>query len=132
MLNPEVRDALERGEVLPPSIAISKYPIGASLNILGRKWILQVLRDIGMRKIEHFNRLLKSIEGTSSRILSSRLRELEKAGLLRTVEEQTFKGVRWKFIEKGWGAHAILMSRTPSARTGILSRFSLTDTEGDD
>jgi len=110
-LDPVVREALEKGEVLRPVIPIESCPIVASLEILGKKWTLEILRDIGMRKNERFSQLLESVDGISPRILSRRLRELESAGLIRRIEEPASpRKVSWKFTEKGWDTLPILMS----------------------
>jgi DNA-binding HxlR family transcriptional regulator len=37
-----------------------------------------IIRDIGVYKIARFNRLLESISGITARVLSMRLKELEK------------------------------------------------------
>ena len=110
-LETPVREALDRGEVLVPAVPITSCPIAATLEILGKKWTLEILRDIGMRKNERFSQLLESVEGISPRLLSRRLRELEAAGLVNRIEESaTPKKVLWRFTEKGWDTLPILMS----------------------
>ncbi len=110
-LETPVREALEKGEVLRPAVPVSSCPIAATLEVLGKKWTLEILRDIGMRKRERFSELLESVEGISPRLLSRRLRELEASGLVNRVEESTSpKKVSWKFTEKGWDTLPILMS----------------------
>jgi DNA-binding HxlR family transcriptional regulator len=110
-LETPVREALEKGEVLRPAIPITSCPIAATLEVLGKKWTLEILRDIGMRKNERFSQLLESVEGISPRLLSRRLRELEASGLVMRVEESASpKKVTWKFTEKGWDTLPILMS----------------------
>ncbi len=72
-----------------------------------------VLRDITMRKVERFSDLLRSIQGITPRVLSMRLQELEKAGMIERVEnKKSPKMVRWNATEKGWDALPILMSYT--------------------
>ena len=63
-----------------------------------------------MMKKERFNQLLKSTPGLTPRVLSSRLRELEREGMIERVEEK--KGpnfVRWGLTEKGNDTIPILM-----------------------
>jgi DNA-binding HxlR family transcriptional regulator len=59
-------------------IIFIKCPIKTSLGVLGKKWTMLIIRDIGVYKITRFNRLLESIEGITPRVLSMRLKELEK------------------------------------------------------
>ncbi|HZC49999.1 MAG TPA: winged helix-turn-helix transcriptional regulator [Nitrososphaeraceae archaeon] len=48
----------------------------------------EIIRDIGFLKIERFNRILESIPGLTSRVLSMRLKELEKESFIKCVEEK--------------------------------------------
>ncbi|HEY6282988.1 MAG TPA: helix-turn-helix domain-containing protein [Nitrososphaerales archaeon] len=66
------------------------------LGTLTRKWALTIMADIGFRKINRFNRLLKSNPGLTPRMLSKRLRDLQKDGLI----EKAGLG-RWKTTHRG-------------------------------
>jgi DNA-binding HxlR family transcriptional regulator len=88
----------------------AKCPIQASLGVLGRKWTMLILRDIGFRKIDRFNRLLESIPGLTPRVLSMRLRELEEEGFIECVENNVSPMVvRWALTEKGRDVLPILV-----------------------
>jgi DNA-binding HxlR family transcriptional regulator len=50
--------------------------------LVGDKWTLVVLRDIIMVRRRYFQELLASNEGIASNILSSRLKQLEAAGMV--------------------------------------------------
>jgi DNA-binding HxlR family transcriptional regulator len=77
-------------------------PIKPDLGVLGRKWALLILADIGLRKVDRFSGLLRSNPKLNSRILSRRLRELEEAGMIRRVDTNRAPGpVRWTMTEKG-------------------------------
>jgi len=77
-------------------------PIRPDLGVLGRKWALLILADIGLRRVNRFSGLLRSNPKLNSRILSRRLRELEEAGMIRRVEKNRAPGpVRWTMAEKG-------------------------------
>ncbi|HWY28329.1 MAG TPA: helix-turn-helix domain-containing protein [Candidatus Sulfotelmatobacter sp.] len=77
-------------------------PIKPDLGVLGRKWALLILADIGLRRVDRFSGLLRSNPKLNSRILSRRLRELEEAGMIRRVEKNRAPGpVRWTMTEKG-------------------------------
>jgi DNA-binding HxlR family transcriptional regulator len=69
-----------------------------------------LLRDIGFRHIDRFNRLLESIPGITPRVLSMRLKELEEEGFIKCVEQkESPKIVRWALTEKGVDTLPILM-----------------------
>jgi DNA-binding HxlR family transcriptional regulator len=96
--------------VLRPDVKFQQCPIKASMGVFGRKWTMLLLRDIGFRKIDRFNHLLESIPGLTPRVLSMRLRELERDGIIRKMDDQTSPGiVRWTLTEKGEDALPILM-----------------------
>ena len=66
-------------------------PIVFSLDILGDKWSLVILRDILMRDKSHFRQFLASEEKIASNILSDRLESLAKDGLLTREEDPSNK-----------------------------------------
>lgn len=77
-------------------------PIKPDLGILGRKWALLVLADVGLRRVDRFSSLLRSNPQLNPRILSRRLGELEEAGMIRRMEKKRAPGpVRWVMTEKG-------------------------------
>jgi DNA-binding HxlR family transcriptional regulator len=80
------------------------------MRVLGKKWTMLVLRDIGLRRVNRFNRLLESIDGITPRILSRRLRELESHGFIERMEEKDSpKIVQWAVTEKGRDALPVLL-----------------------
>jgi DNA-binding HxlR family transcriptional regulator len=95
---------------LRPDVHFLKCPIKASMGVFGRKWTTLILRDVGFRKIDRFNHLLESIPGLTPRVLSMRLKELEKDGIIRKVEDSNYPTItRWSLTEKGMDALPILM-----------------------
>jgi len=77
-------------------------PIKPDLGVLGRKWAILILADIGLRKVDRFSGLRRSNPELNPRILSRRLRELEQAGMIQREEaRQAPKPVRWVMTEKG-------------------------------
>ncbi len=99
--------------VLLPQVKFVKCPIRTSLGVLGKKWTILIIRDIGFRKIERFNRLLESIPGLTPRVLSMRLKELEKEGLIECLKEnKTPMMVLWRLTEKGKDTLPILLMLT--------------------
>ena len=99
--------------VLLPQVKFVKCPIKTSLGVLGKKWTILIIRDIGFRKIERFNRLLDSIPGLTPRVLSMRLKELEKEGLIECIQKKkTPMMVLWRLGEKGKDTLPILLMLT--------------------
>ena len=89
--------------IIQPQVKFVNCPIRTSLGILGKKWTILIIRDIGVRKINRFNRILESIPGLTPRVLSMRLKELEKEGLIECIEKKKSSTmmVLWRLTEKG-------------------------------
>ena len=93
------------------NVEFADCPVETSLNTLGRKWALLIIRDIGVYGIDRFNQLLKSLSGIPEKVLATRLKELEKEGFLaRTVERAVPPQiVHWSLTEKGLDAARVGM-----------------------
>ena len=57
-------------------------PIETTFRIIGKKWAVLIIREM-FRGSTQFNRFLKNIEGITPKVLTERLRELEKLGILK-------------------------------------------------
>ncbi|MEE9277884.1 MAG: helix-turn-helix domain-containing protein [Dehalococcoidia bacterium] len=57
-------------------------PLGATLDIVGDRWTLLVVRDL-LRGRCRFNELRESVVGIASNLLADRLRRLEDAGVVQ-------------------------------------------------
>jgi DNA-binding HxlR family transcriptional regulator len=70
----------------------SGCPINLTLETLGDRWSLIVIRDIMFGNRRHYVDLLKlSEEGIASNILANRLDRLVQAGLLSRIQDPTHK-----------------------------------------
>ncbi len=93
-----------------PNYSFSNCPIQTSLGVLGKKWTLLILRDIGLLKIDRFNRILETLPGLPRKVLSTRLRELEREGFIECSErKKSPMVVRWTMTQKGKDTLPILM-----------------------
>jgi len=87
----------------PPSLSAPYHcPIARSLDIIGERWTILILRDLvrfGPRKFQDFERSLGSI---SPNTLSARLKRLEEAGIVeRRFYEQHPPRAEYVLTEKG-------------------------------
>jgi DNA-binding HxlR family transcriptional regulator len=106
----EISSTRNDQDTLLPQVRFIECPIRISLGVLGKKWTMLIIRDIGFRRIERFNRLLESIPGLTPRVLSMRLKELEAEGLIECSEEKRSPMmVLWRLTEKGKDTLPILM-----------------------
>ena len=80
----------------------SHCPIAYSLDILGDKWTLLVIRDMVLAHKRHFREFLDSAEGIASNILTDRLKRLEEAGIVsRRPDPENARQVIYELTEKG-------------------------------
>ena len=61
----------------------SLCPVSCTLDLVGDRWTLLVVRDL-VRGKHRYSQFLESPEGIPSNILADRLRKLRKMGLVRT------------------------------------------------
>jgi DNA-binding HxlR family transcriptional regulator len=58
-------------------------PIDNSVNILGKKFSLNILRNMILLQQKRFSEFIESIKGINSKTLSTRLREMEEDDLIK-------------------------------------------------
>lgn len=92
-------------------VEFADCPLTASLGLLGKKWTILIIRDIGIYGRDRFNLLLKSIPGIPSKVLATRLKQLEQEGFIEKFVEKSVppKIIRWSLTEKGLDAVRIGM-----------------------
>lgn len=70
----------------------SGCPINLTLEVVGDKWSLLVIRDIIFGRRRHFRELLtRSEEGIASNILADRLKRLVEEGILSRTDDPTHR-----------------------------------------
>ncbi|MDV3126420.1 helix-turn-helix transcriptional regulator [Mycobacterium sp. 21AC1] len=123
------------GRKLPVPPARSGCPINMTVELLGDRWSLIVLRDIMFSGNTHFRELLGgSIEGIASNILASRLAKLVDAGLLTREDDPSHRQkVDYRLTEAAiqlvpvlaqlgaWGAHWLDTAPELTIRAELLA-----------
>jgi DNA-binding HxlR family transcriptional regulator len=91
----------------------SSCPIACSLDLIGDRWTLLVIRDMMFLGKQRFEEFLESDEGISTNILSDRLKYLEQIGL---VEKQPYSNharrMNYKLTERGESLRPVLKAIT--------------------
>src|SRR5580704_854895 len=67
----------------------SGCPLNASVEILGDRWSLLIIRDMMLRGSRSFKEFLGSYERIATNILADRLRRLESYGIITTEPDPT-------------------------------------------
>jgi DNA-binding HxlR family transcriptional regulator len=69
----------------------SSCPINLSLEVIGDRWTLLILRDMVFAGKKHFREFLQSDEGISSRTLADRLQTLQEEGIVTRHDDPRHK-----------------------------------------
>ena len=96
----------------------SGCPVGISLDLLGDRWSLLIVRDMMVRGLRTFREFQRSGEGIATNILADRLHKLETGGILvREAADNDGRSTNYRLTAKGialapvllelliWGAH---------------------------
>jgi DNA-binding HxlR family transcriptional regulator len=114
----------------------SGCPINLTLEVVGDKWSLLIIRDMIFGNRRHFRELLtKSEEGISSNILADRLKTLVEQGIITKADDPTHKqkavySLTEQGIEllpvlaqmAGWGRKYLPVSEELSIRAQLLEQ----------
>lgn len=88
----------------------SGCPVSISLEILGDRWSLLVIRDLMVRGHRTFKEFQESGEGMASNILADRLRRLEAVGIITAeIAETDGRRVNYRLTEKGIDLAPVLL-----------------------
>ena len=83
-------------------------PIEVSLNILGKKWSIQIIRDLFKGKTK-FTQFLESNPQLSTKMLSMRLKELQASDIIKkTTKPTTPVEINYLLTSKGKRLNKIL------------------------
>lgn len=84
--------------------------MSVSLESLGDRWSLLIIRDLMVRGFRAFKEFEQSGEGIATNILADRLRKLEAHGILRPEAEETDgRRVNYRLTEKGIDLAPVLL-----------------------
>ena len=89
---------------------LKSCPIEATFKIIGKRWTVLIIREI-LRGNTQFNRFMENIEGITPKVLTERLRELERFGIIRRriVSEYPIR-VEYSLTDVGKGFEPVLLS----------------------
>lgn len=81
-----------------------------SLEILGDRWSLLIIRDLMVRGFRTFKEFLESGEGVATNILANRLKRLEASGIIVAEAEETDRRrLNYRLTEKGVDLAPVLL-----------------------
>lgn len=84
-------------------------PVDNTFRLVGKKFTIHILRNMSILNQSHFNEFIDSIEGINPKTLSTRLREMERNGLIeRSVYPGTPVKIQYFLTKKGRALTPIL------------------------
>ena len=87
-------------------------PVARSLDILGDRWTLLVIRDLG-KGYTKFGEFLDSLRGISPNLLSDRLKRLEEAAIVeRVFYSEHPPRAEYQLTEKGEALRPVIEARS--------------------
>jgi DNA-binding HxlR family transcriptional regulator len=79
----------------------STCPVASTLDLVGDKWTLLIIRDLLLGKA-YFDEFLQSREGIASNILANRLKALADHGLVKASPDKTDRRrIRYQLTRRG-------------------------------
>ena len=88
----------------------SGCPVSISLELLGDRWSLLIIRDLMVRGLRTFKEFQESGEGIASNVLSGRLRRLEAEGIIEAEAEQSDgRRINYRLTERGIDLAPVLL-----------------------
>ena len=88
----------------------SGCPLNASVEMLGDRWSLLIIRDLMVRGYRTFKDFQGSSEKIATNILADRLKKLEAAGIVHAEPETTDRRrVNYRLTEKGIDLAPVLL-----------------------
>lgn len=88
----------------------SGCPVSISLDVLGDRWSLLIVRDVMVRGYRTFRQFQSAGEGIATNILSDRLRKLEAAGILTTEPSaEDGRSTNYRLTPKGIALAPVLL-----------------------
>ncbi len=80
----------------------SECPLNASVEMLGDRWSLLIIRDMMLRGASTYKEFLECYEGIATNILADRLQKLLAYGIITTENDPTDgRRVTYRLTEKG-------------------------------
>jgi DNA-binding HxlR family transcriptional regulator len=91
----------------------SRCPIAYSLDVLGDRWTLLILRDLAFKNRRYFQDFLGASEKIASNILTDRLRRLERWKLVEALPDPTDgRRIRYFLTDDGLDLIPLLIEMT--------------------
>ena len=84
-------------------------PVARTLDLIGERWTVLILRDLFLKGPRRFQDFQESMDGLAPNVLSARLKELEAGGLItRRMYSDHPPRLQYELSEKGRSLRPVL------------------------
>ncbi len=87
----------------------SGCPVSISLEVLGDRWSLLIVRDMMVRGYRTFREFQRAGEGIATNILSDRLQKLESGGIVEREQAEDGRSTYYRLTAKGIALAPVLL-----------------------
>jgi DNA-binding HxlR family transcriptional regulator len=99
---------LQTGDIMYSMEGMKRCPVDNTFRLIGKKFTVLIVRNMMSNQIR-FNQFIETIEGINPKTLSTRLKEMEKDGLIhRKIYHETPIRIEYYLTEKGKNLKSIL------------------------
>ncbi|MBI4167333.1 MAG: helix-turn-helix transcriptional regulator [Candidatus Aenigmarchaeota archaeon] len=91
-----------KSKSFPCETHVGVCPLMSHLDLISKKWSLQLLKALATEDSKRFNEMAKSVKGITPRILAQRLVEMERMGIVSKKKfHESPPRVEYFLTEKG-------------------------------
>ncbi|HJY10164.1 MAG TPA: helix-turn-helix domain-containing protein [Nitrososphaeraceae archaeon] len=99
---------MQTGDIMYSMEGMKRCPVDNTFRLIGKKFTVLIVRNMMSNQIR-FNQFIETIEGINPKTLSTRLKEMEKDGLIhRKIYHETPIRIEYYLTEKGKHLKSIL------------------------
>ena len=108
-------------------ICTKSCPIEVALKYVGKKWSIDLIKNL-FYGMSHFNEFLEANPKLSAKMLSQRLKDLEKNGLVvKEVVSVTPLSIEYRLTDKGRALNKVVYELAVFAMTACESEVPVQD-----
>jgi DNA-binding HxlR family transcriptional regulator len=99
---------VQTGDIMYGMEGMKRCPLDNTFSLIGKRFTVHILRNM-MSNQTRFNQFIESIEGINPKTLSTRLKEMEKNGLIqRKIYHETPIRIEYNLTQKGRNLKSVL------------------------
>jgi DNA-binding HxlR family transcriptional regulator len=108
LVGEELESKVQAGDIMYSMEGMKRCPLDNTFSLIGKRFTVHILRNM-MSSQTRFNQFIETIDGINPKTLSTRLKEIEKNGLIqRKICHETPVRIEYNLTQKGKNLKPIL------------------------